>query len=200
MIRAIIFDLWSTVLAKGTSISGTLHQTFNIRRYPGFVKRYERAIQLRKWSSRKAEAHALLRKFCIQQTPGNMQVMTKAITRAVQDAYPNQGMRALLAKLGRKYKLGLLSNTSYWERKVMTRTGIQKYFDSVVFSFEIKSLKPARKPYLKVMDKLRIRPQECIFIDDTAENIHGAKKLGMHAIQYKNTAQITRELRKRGIL
>jgi len=45
---------------------------------------------------------------------------------------------------------------------------------------------------LRVMQR---NADECIFVDDRAENIEGARKAGMQTIQFKNVAQLADELR-----
>ena len=197
MIKAIIFDLWNTMLAKGVSLSGSMHTRFHIPKYPGFVKEYERSIQLKRWRSREAEAKALLHQFRIPETAKNIAYVVAMVKKAVRTAKPNQGMPALLRQLRRSYRLGLLSNTSYWERDVVAKTGIKRYFDVLVFSFAIRSLKPAARPYQTAMKQLGVKPAECLFIDDTLENVIAARKLGMQGIWYQNTVQLKRELRKR---
>ena len=42
--------------------------------------------------------------------------------------------------------------------------------------------KPDPKIYLVTCDKLKVKPTECLFMDDTLENIETANKLGMQTI------------------
>jgi FMN phosphatase YigB (HAD superfamily) len=41
--------------------------------------------------------------------------------------------------------------------------------------------------------------EECIFVDDRAENVEGARKAGMNAIQFQNVEQISAELKIFGV-
>jgi FMN phosphatase YigB (HAD superfamily) len=44
-----------------------------------------------------------------------------------------------------------------------------------------------------------VKPQEVLFIDDRAENVEGARRAGMMAIQYGNHAEFVEEMRKAGL-
>ena len=37
--------------------------------------------------------------------------------------------------------------------------------------------------------------EDCVFIDDRADNIEGAKSIGMHGIVFKNTDQLKANLK-----
>ena len=199
MIKAIIFDLWSTVLEKGVSLSGSVHTHFHVPYCQGFVKRYERAIQRRRWPSREREAKALLRAFRIPVQRANIAYVVSMLKRSVSTAKPNPGIPPLLRRLHRGYRIGLLSNTSSWEEGAVARAGVRGYFHAMVFSFHVGSLKPAKKPYQAILRKLKVRPAESLFVDDAQENVIAARKMGMQAVWYQNTRQLERELRKRGI-
>ena len=44
--------------------------------------------------------------------------------------------------------------------------------------------KPAEKAYLTVCRQLAAAPHDCIMIDDSANNLHAAKALGMRTVWY----------------
>ncbi|WP_425316010.1 pyrimidine 5'-nucleotidase [Uruburuella testudinis] len=48
--------------------------------------------------------------------------------------------------------------------------------------------KPAEKAYLTVCRQLDARPEDCIMIDDSADNLHTAKALGMRTVWYGQAA------------
>jgi len=53
-------------------------------------------------------------------------------------------------------------------------------------SYKLGCYKPEPEIYLKVLDELKIKPQECIFLDDTINNVKTAKKIGMNAFIFSN--------------
>ncbi len=52
-------------------------------------------------------------------------------------------------------------------------------FDGVLFSSEVKCMKPQREMYGHLFSRFGIRPEECFFIDDSVINIEGARACGM---------------------
>lgn len=94
-----------------------------------------------------------------------------------------------------KYKIGLLSNAWVDARN---RLGAMYHFidvfDISIFSAEVGMRKPEAGIYLLMLDKLQVKPEESIFIDDFAVNIEGAEKLGIRTIQFKNTQETIRQV------
>jgi HAD superfamily hydrolase (TIGR01509 family) len=50
--------------------------------------------------------------------------------------------------------------------------------------------KPDLEIYEQVLGKLKVKPEEILFIDDQLENIEPAQKLGMHTVLAKEPGQI----------
>lgn len=66
--------------------------------------------------------------------------------------------------------------------------------DGGVFSCDVHLLKPQREIYQYITDKYNLVPSECVFIDDLAKNVDGAKNFGFHAIQCVTVEQTQRDL------
>ena len=92
----------------------------------------------------------------------------------------------ILRSLKGKYKLGLLSNTSEWdfERGIQT-TEVFPLFDAVTVSFRVHALKPAPEIYQDILTRLKVLPEECVYIDDIEEYVVAAKTVGMHGLPYR---------------
>ncbi len=85
----------------------------------------------------------------------------------------------------KKYQLILLSNTNeihiQWvEENVPFFQEFKKCFDAFYLSHEINLRKPDSAVYEYVLNKHDLKPEECLFIDDTKENTDGAARLGIH--------------------
>lgn len=94
-----------------------------------------------------------------------------------------------------KYKLGMLSNVgSGWLDKFLTENKIKGLFDTTILSCDVKIMKPDPRIFQLIADKMGFKPDECVMIDDRAENIEGAKSIGMRGIVFKTTAQTRAEL------
>lgn len=108
-----------------------------------------------------------------------------------------EGMYELLTQLKAEgYKLYGLTN---WCSKVyltMAQFPIFKLLDGQIISSEEKVIKPEPEIYQRLFTKFNLKPEECIFADDRAENIEGGRRLGMDGIVFKNAKQYERELRE----
>ncbi len=84
------------------------------------------------------------------------------------------------------YKVGLLSNEALsLEDKLRRDLAIYDRFDGVVISAAIGVMKPDAGAYQAIARLLDLHPTECVFIDDVAANVAGARQAGMKAIQYQ---------------
>lgn len=61
-----------------------------------------------------------------------------------------------------------------------------EFFDGVVVSTDVHTVKPDIKIYKHLLEKYNLKAEECLFIDDRADNVEGAIKAGMKAVQFKN--------------
>ena len=57
-----------------------------------------------------------------------------------------------------------------------------KYFDGKVVSGHCKLLKPEKEIYELLCSTYSLKPNECVFIDDTKANIEAAEKFGINGI------------------
>ena len=71
--------------------------------------------------------------------------------------------------------------------------------DGQVISCDVKLLKPEELIYEILLNKYNLKPQECIFIDDSIENIKVADKLGIHGICFKDAESIYNIIEKPAI-
>lgn len=55
------------------------------------------------------------------------------------------------------------------------------FFDGIVVSADIHMLKPDIAIYKYLLEKYDLTPEECLFLDDRADNVEGAKQAGMQA-------------------
>ncbi|MDE3185799.1 MAG: HAD family phosphatase [Bacteroidota bacterium] len=89
-----------------------------------------------------------------------------------------------------RYKIFLLSNTNHIHHKSFYEIYHQKergksfeqYFDKAFYSFEIGLRKPEAICYEWVLKDLKIVPEKTLFIDDSINNIEGAKLVGLQTV------------------
>ena len=77
--------------------------------------------------------------------------------------------------------------------------GTLRHFDGLVLSYEVGYVKPSKEFYLACAASAGHPPEECVFIDDLAENIEGAIAAGLRGIVYRDTPQLITDLHAIGI-
>ncbi len=107
---------------------------------------------------------------------------------------PNMEMFALASRLKEKgYIVGLLSNAEMAAMAFFQEQGYAM-FDAAVFSCAEGTRKPEQRIYEIALERLEVKPHEAIFIDDRADFIAGAKRLGIRTILFKDHEQVKRDL------
>ena len=107
----------------------------------------------------------------------------------------NVELMALIKEWQKECKIGLLSNAPLpFFQKLFVESGFVPYFDATVVSSEIGHAKPDPMMYEAILEKLGVRPEEALMIDDREENIVGAKAVGMDGILYTSVEDLKRAL------
>lgn len=105
------------------------------------------------------------------------------------------GTREVISSLQGKYKLGLLSNHSAeWISYCQSKFNFEPLFNHCTYSFSEGICKPNTLIFNKVLKRLGSDAKNCIFIDDSLENIDAAKMLGFQAIQFSTAQNLKNEL------
>lgn len=95
------------------------------------------------------------------------------------------------------YRLYILSNFSQHAlEKVRKNFTFLRHMDGIIFSCEVKEIKPEPAIYQVLLDTYGIDPQKAVFIDDRRDNIEAAEKFGIHTVQFKDFRQAAGELEK----
>lgn len=73
-------------------------------------------------------------------------------------------------------------------------------FSGIVLSGEEKVCKPHPKIYAILLERYKLRPEQCVFIDDRQENLDAAKEMGIAPVLFTSTAQVREALKRTGVL
>lgn len=93
------------------------------------------------------------------------------------------------------YNIYLLSN--YPERMFKLHTKkfyFLPYTDGRVVSYDCQLVKPDAAIYNLLCERYKLKPEECIFLDDKKENIDAAKKIGFDGIVVDNPFDVRNKL------
>ena len=80
-------------------------------------------------------------------------------------------------------KIGIISDTTLSLQKSLEALGLGEYIDCYTSSKEVGVMKPDPKIYLAAIDKLGLKPEECIYVDDYIDEVIGAQNLGFLALR-----------------
>jgi epoxide hydrolase-like predicted phosphatase len=102
----------------------------------------------------------------------------------------NEPFAAFLQTLRPAYRTAALSNAWSGTREAITRHyGIDRLVDLLIFSDEEGMAKPDPRIYRLAVERLGVRPEEALFVDDVLPNVEGARAVGMLAVHFRDTAQ-----------
>ncbi len=108
-----------------------------------------------------------------------------------------------LTQLGYTHHLGSNIGKTVFDDCTQKFPTIFNLFKENTIPFESSS-KMIKKPHPEFFrthaQKNNIQPEQFIFIDDKLMNVQAARKVGMHAIHFKNAKQLRKELIKMKII
>lgn len=111
------------------------------------------------------------------------------------DTFLIDGIVDTLRDLQGHYKLALLSNSaSDYLRAEIAKYDLERYFHLIVISSEIGMAKPQPEIFGYILDNLKLKASEVIFIDDNPKHINGAKLAGIEGIVFTDAKALRGEL------
>ncbi len=131
---------------------------------------------------------------------------TSDIKKVIADyngmVHVNNLMIELCKKIKKKgYKMGVLANETFdWMNIKREKGKLNEVFDAVFSSADLKSLKPLKNSYMKILKSLKARPEEALFIDDRKRNVEAANALGMKGLVFRDIVQLKKDLSKVNII
>jgi putative hydrolase of the HAD superfamily len=83
----------------------------------------------------------------------------------------------------RGVKLGIISNWDDRLPPLLQQLGLRKFFDSLIYSYEVGSAKPSPLIFNRACESLATSPGSILHIGDSAqEDAQGARRAGLHAL------------------
>ncbi len=112
---------------------------------------------------------------------------------------PKDGMRKIIMSLKNKYQLALLTNFidsfDYFNENTWHYEDVFD-IDNVFVSSKLHMAKPNDDIYLHAIEKLNVKPEEAIFVDDRPINVLAAEKLGINGLLFESVEQFEDSLSK----
>lgn len=100
----------------------------------------------------------------------------------------------------RGVRLGVLTNGTDTIEQELTELGVVHLFDAIVSTWHVGVCKPEARAYHAAAEALALPCERILFTDDRAENIEGARAVGMAGHRFESAAVLRRELVALGLL
>ena len=126
----------------------------------------------------------------------------RELTERVRAAYRFvDGMEDVLGELaGAGYELHALSNYPDWYRWIEERLELSRFLQWSFVSCHLGVRKPHPDAYRLPVERLGVAPEQCLFIDDRAENCNAAEAEGVPSILFQSAGDLRVRLAERGLL
>ena len=99
-------------------------------------------------------------------------------------AIPDESLQLLQKLKANGIKIGLITNTFSDERDFIRESPLFPYFDVALISYEQGICKPRPEMYSRMISKLGVSPEECLYVGDGgSQELYAAREAGMHPLQ-----------------
>jgi putative hydrolase of the HAD superfamily len=93
------------------------------------------------------------------------------------------------------YRTALLSNSADGARREEERRfGLSSLVDFIVYSHEVGLAKPDPRIYQLTEERLGVRGEEIVYVDDVGTHVDAARARGWHAVLHRDTAETIRKV------
>ena len=99
----------------------------------------------------------------------------------------NDGFLDFVSYVSKHYKMAIISNdSSRWSKYLREKFDINKYFDVISISGDLKMQKPDERIFQLTIEQLGCKAEDCFYVDDREGNLEAASKVGMNAVLFNS--------------
>jgi putative hydrolase of the HAD superfamily len=188
--RAVIFDLWQTLVPWNQEESERFHrrlaETVGVdpdRFWDSYLNGHH--LPNRNTGPLSDHLSALFAELGVE--PDLAPVLTMRRERTLKVLVPRSDALPTLDELRRRgHLLGMISVCTEDVPEVWDETPLGRQFDATVFSCDVGVSKPDRRIYEIACERLGVEPADCLFVGDGAnDELPGAERAGMTALQLR---------------
>lgn len=126
---------------------------------------------MKSWNWHSTVDEFLLYWFNVENKPNNELIN-------LVDALQQNGIRCVIGTNQEKYRTEFVCSK------------IGRHFAAVYASYQLQHIKPQKEYFTKLLELEKTKPENCLFIDDSIENINSADELGITSFLYESNKQI----------
>jgi putative hydrolase of the HAD superfamily len=89
----------------------------------------------------------------------------------------------------------LTNNVREWEPLWRAKLPVDEIFEVVIDSAFVGARKPEPRIYEMTLERIGMRAEECVFVDDLLPNIEAAGELGFNTVHFQDNEQAIAEIR-----
>ena len=126
----------------------------------------------------------------------NLSILKHEFINAYTDIFrPNITTLECIRKIKSRCKIALLSNTNEWHFEYIIKPcEVYGLFDAESLSFQVHAMKPDERIFKDALWKLKVKPEESVYIDDIEEYVEASKDIGMNGIHYVSYEKLIHSL------
>ena len=99
----------------------------------------------------------------------------------------NDGFLDFISSVSKHYRMAIISNdSSRWSKYLREKFDINKYFDVISISGDLKIQKPDERIFKLTIEQLGCKAEDCLYVDDREGNLEAARKVGMNAVMFNS--------------
>ncbi len=188
--KAMIFDLFGTLVDNlpYEEYQNTLRRVVSILKVPfnDFGQLWSETAYKRNlgtFTTVEANIEYICKKLSVNINYAQIRLAAKVRNDFIKEAMrPQQDAMDVLSRLkSQDFKIGLISNCSPETPVVWKNMSLAQLFDVAIFSCLVGLLKPDPRIYQMAVDKLMVKPENCLYIGDgDSQELSGASQIGMN--------------------
>lgn len=132
--------------------------------------------------------------FCEElETQIDYDILTGAFLNITLD----QAVVGYIRELKQKYLIGMITDNKVDRiETILKEKGLEELFDVVVISAQVHCGKTDERIFAEALKRSGLEPGECVFIDNTAQNLEIPRKMGFRTVYFDDEKRDLTELRR----
>ena len=194
MIKAIAFDYGGVIKINEQDLIKEIYDYLKISK-DDFSREYFKINKMFNIEGKSFEEVTLLLVSKFNNSEEAKEHTLKLLQENKNKYHLNEELIKMIKELKSKnYKIALLSNNSLKLRQKLIEDNILDLFNEVIISAEVGYQKPQPEIFDFLFKRLKVEPNEVIFIDDSLSSLEGADNIGYIPILYKDNKSLKTEL------